>query len=197
MSDLLNNLFEKYKAKGGDEQNFMDKHTDNVQVTSAPGSNEVKPKNKKYDRKKDRKGYEPGEDEEVYETFALLNLEDLNNAIHEFCEESSQEDIDILEEILNNEEYTDELLKYIFEENEEDDEDDEDDDDEEEEDLDEAEFPTWEVKVRKPFGQVKTGQHVTVKARDVAEAIKKATYRWTNDTKVVWPSSHFEVKKRG
>jgi hypothetical protein len=253
MSELLNNLFEKYKAKGDDEQRFMDKHTDNIQVTSAAGADESKAKNKKYDRKKHRKGYEPGEDEDVYES--LIDIDGLSEAIDEFCEESSEEDIDILEEILNNEEYMDELLQYILDEedNEEDNEEDEDEDlDEassgkyphhiktvssgaekgvayvttnngskykisakdtkgqmpkpgqhisdyvkEEEDLDEAEFPTWEVKVRKPFGRVKAGQHVNVKARDVAEAIKKATYRWTNDKKVVWPSSHFEVKKRG
>lgn len=73
MSDLLN-ILEKYKARSGDEQNFMDKHTENVQVTDAPGGEkgkEASDKMKKADRKSKRQGYEAGEDEEMYEARQL------------------------------------------------------------------------------------------------------------------------------
>jgi hypothetical protein len=71
MSDFLVNIIEKYKARSGDEQDFMDKHTDNVEVTTAPGGEkgkEASEKMKKADRKNTRQGYEPGEDEEYYES---------------------------------------------------------------------------------------------------------------------------------
>jgi hypothetical protein len=73
MSELIN-ILEKYKARSGDEQNFMDKHTENIEVTDAPGGEkgkEASEKMKKDDSKGKRKGYEPGEDEEMYEARQL------------------------------------------------------------------------------------------------------------------------------
>ena len=66
----LKNILEKYKARSGDEQDFADKHTENVKVTDAPGKKEhdaIHDKAKMASRK--GKGYAPGEDEEVYEGY--------------------------------------------------------------------------------------------------------------------------------
>jgi hypothetical protein len=73
MSELID-ILEKYKARSGDEQNFMDKHTENIEVTDAPGGEkgkEASDKMKKADRKSKRQGYEPEEDEEMYEARQL------------------------------------------------------------------------------------------------------------------------------
>lgn len=83
MSDTLKNILEKYRAAGGDEQRFADKHTDNVQVTDGPGAKEASKAGKSTKKKKDeRHGYEPGEDEEVYES-SVFNIEDLRSVLSE------------------------------------------------------------------------------------------------------------------
>lgn len=57
------------KVKSPDEQKFVDKHeVETVADANGNGDEVFKASNvKKVDRKKDRKGYEPGEDEKVYE----------------------------------------------------------------------------------------------------------------------------------
>ena len=80
MSTPLQSILEKYKAKSGDEQNFMDKHTDNVDQTDGPGAKEVHDgakKVKKADRKSNRQGYEPEEDAEVYESQQMFSIDEI------------------------------------------------------------------------------------------------------------------------
>lgn len=57
------------KVKSPDEQKFIDKHeVETIQDKNGNGDEVFKASNvKKVERKKDRKGYEPGEDESVYE----------------------------------------------------------------------------------------------------------------------------------
>lgn len=172
MSSTLKNILEKYKARSEDEQHFMDKHTDNVAMHDAVGKSEhddAVSKIKKHSRSKTRQGYEPGEDEEVYESFTLedvraaLSAAEINEsvidevedtltnaspsyfmkiideAINEFYDEASEEEQNLLDEMLSTDEGYEELIDFIFEEKCEecgceececDDEDEEDDDDE-------------------------------------------------------------------
>lgn len=74
----IKDLFEVYKAKAKDEQKFVDKHV-TIKHKDANGNGDdvfdasnVKP----VDRKKTRLGYNPGEDEKVYEE--TENLEELS-----------------------------------------------------------------------------------------------------------------------
>jgi hypothetical protein len=154
--DLLQDILEKMKKveggyldqdeKGQGEQDFIDKHVDNVDVTDAPAVKAQKghphdagSKAKMAPRKKHRKGYEPGEDAEVYESdFENSDLsqilenvisngseEDLtafiNETIDEFLQtEASLEETALLEEMLSTEEGCQEFINWIFEEDEED-----------------------------------------------------------------------------
>lgn len=83
MSDILNNILEKFKkvdggildpqrsGADGQEDDFIGKHIDNIDTTeSEPASHNKKhaDSTKMYDRKKHRKGYVPKEDAEVYES---------------------------------------------------------------------------------------------------------------------------------
>ena len=63
------------KVKSPDEQKFIDKHeVETVPDKNGNGDEVFKASNtKKVDRKKDRKGYEPGEDEKVYEGVAAYD----------------------------------------------------------------------------------------------------------------------------
>jgi len=114
----------------------VDKHVDNVQVTDGPGIEKEKghphnagEKAKTAPRKKDNKGYEPGEDEKVYEEFDAeeMSLEEstdlvfdlIQEALHEFMnEEATEEEAALLEEVLATEEGCEEFLNIIFEEEE-------------------------------------------------------------------------------
>ena len=102
MSEYLSSILEKYKAKGEDEQRFMDKHTDNVQVTDGPGKKEhdaAAAKAKKHKRSP-HKGYEPGEDEEVYESADFFSIDDVRQALTEV--ELDEETIFAVEENLQD-----------------------------------------------------------------------------------------------
>jgi TATA-binding protein-associated factor Taf7 len=136
MSDL-NSILEKYKARSGDEQNFMDKHTDNIQVTDAPGGDTAKKavdKMKKHDRKKHRQGLTPEEEEDMYESNEDL-LDTIDVMIREYYEEeASSEEKEMLDEMMSSAEGYQELVDMVFEEKDKDD--DEDDDDEEDDDDD-------------------------------------------------------------
>ena len=131
MNEKLLSIIEKYEARSGDEQNFMDKHTDNVSIFDGPGVAEIRKASDavSYINRDPQKGYNPGQDEEVYEEYADL----INQAVEDFLEEASEEDREALEELFATEEGYDEFVSMLFEEDdeEEDDEDDEDDDDEE------------------------------------------------------------------
>ena len=64
-------FFEVYRPKSPDEQKFVDKHVViKHKDRNGNGDDVFNAKNiKKADRKKERHGYEPGEDEKVYESF--------------------------------------------------------------------------------------------------------------------------------
>ena len=61
------------KVKSPDEQKFVDKHEVVVKKDNAGNEDDVfkASKIKTVDRRKDRKGYNPGEDEKVYEEAEL------------------------------------------------------------------------------------------------------------------------------
>jgi len=71
MKTEISSIIDRYKkAKTSSEKGFVDKHIDNVEVTDAPGADSIDKaakETKKYDRKKNRHGYDPGEDGSVYE----------------------------------------------------------------------------------------------------------------------------------
>lgn len=170
MSDILINILEKFKkvdggpldpkrsGADGAEDDFIGKHTDNIEVTDAPvvgGGESHSPKNpdKMAPRKKHRKGYEPGEDADVYESTDFMYVDEIaeamdlseetemyfnliEEAIQEFIEEeASDEEKEVLEAWLQTEEGYSEFIQFIFEEDDDDDEDEEDDDDEDEEET--------------------------------------------------------------
>lgn len=69
MAKTLNQFIEGYlKVKSADEQKFIDKHvTVKNPDRNGNGDDVFKGNTKPVDRRKDRKGYNPGEDEKVYE----------------------------------------------------------------------------------------------------------------------------------
>ena len=138
MTDL-NDILEKYKARSGDEQNFMDKHTDNVQVTDAPGGDTAKKvvdKMKKHDRKSTRQGLEPEEEEDMYESEEHL-IDMIDEMIRDYYNaDASSEEQELLDEMLSSAEGYQELVDMIFESEDEDEDEDEEDDDEDEDEED-------------------------------------------------------------
>ena len=141
MTDF-NSILEKYKARSGDEQNFMDKHTDNVNVTDAPGGDTAKKvidKMKKHDREKTRQGLDPEEEEDMYESNEHL-IEMIDVMIREYYEEdASAEEQEILDEMMSSAEGYQELVDMILISEDEDEDEDEDDDDEDEDEDDDDE----------------------------------------------------------
>lgn len=112
MSDLLNNILEKFKkvdggyldpdrsGADGAEDNFIGKHVDNVAVHDSPAVKDDHPHNAKHPkemapRKKHRKGYEPGEDEDVYESTDFIDIMSLK----EMMSIDDLEESDILESL--------------------------------------------------------------------------------------------------
>jgi hypothetical protein len=69
MAKTLKDFLEGYlKVKSADEQKFIDKHvTAKTTDRNGNGDDVFKGSTKTIDRRKDRKGYNPGEDEKVYE----------------------------------------------------------------------------------------------------------------------------------
>lgn len=152
MSDTLQKILEKYKKveKGpldpkrsgadGKEDDFIGKHTDNVDVKDAPGKVEhdkIEGAAKKIKRKP-FKGYEPGEDEDMYESvdhvsldevdmteeeFELMIEEDatfylkmIDEAVQEFIdEEATEEEKELLDEMLSSDEGYEEFIDILFE----------------------------------------------------------------------------------
>jgi len=167
----LQRILEKYKSRAGDdsdEQRFIDKHTDNVSVFDGPGVAEVQKAAQAtsfVDRSMEH-GYNPGQDEEVYESFSIEDLRSvfksmdveqeiaeevvkslkesapshvlkvIDEAVQEYYDEASDEEKAVLDEMLSTDEGYEELLNQIFEEDDDEDED-EDDEDEDDEDDDE------------------------------------------------------------
>lgn len=139
MNNVVKDILEKMKKvedgpldredKGEDEQNFIDKHVDNVEVTDTPvlkktggHPHSAGEKQAMAPRKKHRKGYEPGEDAKVYEELSLeestdIMFELIEEAITDFLEEdATEEEAAILSEILSSEENYEEFIDMMFEE---------------------------------------------------------------------------------
>lgn len=74
MAKTLNQFIEGYlKVKSADEQKFIDKHvTAKNPDRNGNGDDVFKGNTKTIDRRKDRKGYNPGEDEKVYEGYHVM-----------------------------------------------------------------------------------------------------------------------------
>jgi len=138
-NEKLLSILEGYKAKSGDEQNFMDKHTENMSIMDGPGYAEIRKATDavSYINRDPVKGYNPGQDEEVYEEYADL----INQAVEDFLEEASDEERETLEELFSTEEGYDEFVSMIFEK-EDDDEDDDDEDDDDDDDEEDGEIET-------------------------------------------------------
>ena len=132
MNEKLLSIIEKYEARSGDEQNFMDKHTDNISVFDGPGVAEVRKASDavSYINRDPIKGYNAGQDEEVYESMA----QDIEAAVNEFMAEASDEEREALEELFSTEEGYDEFVAMIMEDDDEDDDEDDEDDEDEDED---------------------------------------------------------------
>lgn len=79
MAKTLKQMLEVYRPKAADEQKFVDKHV-TVKYDDANGNKDdvFQGTNvKKVDRKKERHGYEPGEDAKVYESLEDFTLEEI------------------------------------------------------------------------------------------------------------------------
>lgn len=142
MKSELTQILEKYKAKGGDEQRFMDKHTDNISVFDGPGVEEISKAVdgvKAHNRFENNHGYESGQDEEVYEDLQYADadptffMQIIEEAISEIYEESSDEEKQLMDEMFSTEEGYEEFITMILEADEDDDDEDDDEDDEDDE----------------------------------------------------------------
>lgn len=168
MSEYLLNILEVYKARSGDEENFMKKHTDNVDEYESDGAkvNKKHEKNAKYySRAKHRKGYEPGEDEDVYEEVELTDEEYesyIDSVLEDVFEELTDEEREIMTEMLESDEGREEFFNSLFEakceDDEEEDDDDEEDDDEDDEEEDDEEDDDGEVEVNPKMNKEKKGK---------------------------------------
>ncbi|MDB4726222.1 hypothetical protein OAF54_02205 [bacterium] len=161
MSDILNNILEKFKkvdggpldpkrsGADGHEDEFIGKHIDNIETTDGPGQKEVDASNAKtkLSKRKPHKGYNPKEDEEVYESSdegydiekfydmeedldididmdvlkedAVFFMNIIDEAVAEFIEEEAdEEEKEMLEELMSSDEGYMELIEALFEEKE-------------------------------------------------------------------------------
>jgi hypothetical protein len=88
MSTKLISILEKYKSRAGedsDEQNFVYKHTDNIEVFDGPGVAEIKAAiaaSPGHSINSDpRHGYRPDEDASVYEETNTFELEEIKETL--------------------------------------------------------------------------------------------------------------------
>lgn len=145
MNEKLLSIIEGYKAKSGDEQNFMDKHVDNISVFDGPGVEEIRRASDavSFINRDPMKGYNPGQDEEVYEQFAS----EIEEAIQEFLEEADEEERQALEELFSTEEGYDEFVAMLMEEDDEDEDDDSEEDDDDTEEMDDDSEEDGDIEV--------------------------------------------------
>jgi len=109
MSDLLSNILEKYKKAGtldidrsgadGKENDFIGKHTDNVDTFDGPGMKEIDAAVAavSHAKRAPHKGYEVDEDDDVYESFDMTYADDIEELSGM---EYDDEDLMIDEEVL-------------------------------------------------------------------------------------------------
>tara|TARA_B110000858_G_scaffold167512_1_gene195497 strand:- start:2348 stop:2812 length:465 start_codon:yes stop_codon:yes gene_type:complete len=143
MKDRLLEILEKYEARSGDEEKFIEKHA--VAVLEGPGYAEIRAAID-FTSFAERSGYSPGEDESVYEEYAKT----IQAAVDEFIEEASEEDRLALEELFSTEEGYDEFISSIMEDDKDEDEDDDEDDDEDEDEDDDEDDDEDEVVEKNP-----------------------------------------------
>lgn len=103
MPKSIKDLFEVYRPKAKDEQDFVDKHVVIKHKDRNGNDDDVFKGNTKYiKRKEGRKGYDVGEDEKVYEDLRDQVLQSLIDAAEELGEEFDEETLDALaEEVLS------------------------------------------------------------------------------------------------
>jgi hypothetical protein len=103
MPKSIKDLFEVYRPKAKDEADFVDKHVTIKHKDRNGNGDDVFKGNTKYiKRKEERKGYDVGEDEKVYEDLRDQVLKSLVDAADELGEEFDEETLDaIAEEVLD------------------------------------------------------------------------------------------------
>lgn len=136
-NNTLTDILEKYKKvergyldnKDEGEENFIDKHIDNVQVTDHPSVEKEKghphnagEKAKTAPRKKDNKGYEPGEDAKVYESVQEIDeeldnfLQIIEEAVDDFLmNDASEEEALLIREMFDTDEGYAEFMEMMME----------------------------------------------------------------------------------
>lgn len=114
MPKTLKQMFELYEPKAEDEKKFVAKHVVSKTDDANGNGDEVfkGSKVKAVDRKKEAHGYNPGEDEKVYEEVDV----DLETFILELYAECNEEEKAALEEILAEENGVEQLLSLMEEE---------------------------------------------------------------------------------
>ena len=112
MSDLLSNILEKYKKAGtldidrsgadGKENDFIGKHTDNVETFDGPGMKEIDAAVAAVSHKKrgdDNHGYEVDTDSDVYESIDMTYADDIEElAGMEYDDDDLMIEEDVLQE---------------------------------------------------------------------------------------------------
>ena len=103
MPKSIKDLFEVYRPKAKDEADFVDKHVTIKHKDRNGNGDDVFKGNTKYiKRQEERKGYDVGEDEKVYEDLRDQVLKSLVDAADELGEEFDEETLDaIAEEVLD------------------------------------------------------------------------------------------------
>lgn len=114
MPKTLKQMFELYEPKAGDEKKFVHKHVVSKTDDANGNGDEVfkGSKVKAVDRKKEAHGYNPGEDEKVYEEAEL----DIESFILELYAECNEEEKAALEEMLEQDDGVEQLLSLMEEE---------------------------------------------------------------------------------
>jgi hypothetical protein len=104
MTKLLN-ILEKYKSRSGEdsgEQDFVYKHTDNIEVFDGPGVAEIRAAVDSspghVSQTELRHGYRPDEDASVYEELMQFDIEEIREALQ--TSDLDEETIRVIEESL-------------------------------------------------------------------------------------------------
>jgi len=114
MPKSIKDLFEVYRPKAKDEADFVDKHVTIKHKDRNGNGDDVFKGNTKYiKRKEERKGYDVGEDEKVYEDLRDQVLKSLVDAADELGEEFDEETLDAIAEEVLDELSKDTLGSYV------------------------------------------------------------------------------------
>jgi hypothetical protein len=114
MPKSIKELFEVYRPKAKDEADFVDKHVTIKHKDRNGNDDDVFKGSTKYiKRKEERKGYDVGEDEKVYEDLRDQVLKSLMDAAEELGEELDEEALDAIAEEVLDELSKDTLGSYV------------------------------------------------------------------------------------